>query len=76
MTIVELLAAVGADNLAYQKLDECIIRADRVKRGTNITFGTDIRRARELRRGRRGTHALRAHRVGAYRARAARPGAD
>ena len=42
MTIVELLAAVGADNLAYQKLDECVLRAERVRRGTKITFGTAI----------------------------------
>lgn len=40
MTIVELLAAVGADHLTFQKLDECVIRAQRVKRGCNITFGT------------------------------------
>lgn len=40
MTIVELLAAVGADNLTYQKLGECLIGVSKARRGVDITFGT------------------------------------
>ena len=37
---MELLDAVGADNLTYQKLDDCLIGARKAKRGVDITFGT------------------------------------
>ena len=40
MTIVELLDAVGAENLVFQHLTQCLLRARSVKRGVDITFGT------------------------------------
>jgi hypothetical protein len=51
MTIVELLAEVGADNIKYQKLDECLIRAHSAKRGVDITFGTSETGVAELMAG-------------------------
>ena len=45
---MELLDAVGADNLTYQKLDDCLLRARSVKRGVDITFGTNVVTAEDL----------------------------
>lgn len=48
MTIVELLDAVGADNITFQHLNECLLGAKKVKRGVDITFGTTAVTAESL----------------------------
>lgn len=43
MKLSELILAVGDDNVALQNIDECSISLDWTsKRGTKITFGTDV----------------------------------
>lgn len=42
MSIVELLAAVGPENIIFQRLHESITRIDfGGKKGITVTFGTD-----------------------------------
>lgn len=40
MKMSEFIAAVGDDNVQFQPLDGCLIRADSSKGKTRITFGT------------------------------------
>lgn len=43
MNLSELIATVGDDNVKLQNLDQCADSLDwTVKRGTKVTFGTEI----------------------------------
>lgn len=43
MKTSELIAAIGDENVTIQFLDSCLIRADMTKKGSKITFGSDVR---------------------------------
>jgi hypothetical protein len=44
MKFSELIAAIGDENVAIQNLDHCGITLDyHIKKGTKITFGTEVR---------------------------------
>lgn len=40
MTIEELIHAVGSENIRVQYVHECLVRAQTVKRGVDLTIGT------------------------------------
>jgi hypothetical protein len=42
VSLVELLSAIGSDNVRFQNLDQCAETLNwTAKRGTKITFGTE-----------------------------------